>query len=805
MKILKLSLLSILEIFIFSCGIAEETITLKLPWMPDPQDTRPFAQVDLAVIRAFQEKYPHIKLRPFSGITISGMSMDSAALMAIAGGTAPDIIYVNFRQSDTYIQQGFLLPLDEYLKQIPEELQNIRIVKPVWPVIKRKGPDGKEHVYAIPYNLYIRTLSYNKEPFAKIGLDPEHPPRDWNELYEYAWRLTNSKNKTYGIFMETGPMGTAWDFMTYLWSAGGEAVRQDKNGEWRAVFDSYEATEALYFYMRLFTTKWTDSNGKTMEGFIFRKDIDAIAGEEGRVGMGMNYLDDRFIIATGIDPSLVGIAPVPLGPRGLRGSELNCPMMGIFAGQKDKHVQDAAWKYIWFFDSEEARKIRLKIMVEHGYGKFMNPIYLKRYGYEEYLEDVPKSWLPVFEEAMENGKPEPYGKNCQMIYNFLTNPIDEALSLEYRGKLGNTDNEKRKNIKEILAKAVNRTNKEMIGKLSSDEQNFRNKIAFIVAVIIACIFCIVLWNVWTIFTPKGKYVPKGWGFKKYSVAYIIILPAVISIGLWMYLPIFMGSKMVFQNYRFIGGSSWVGLENFANVIFDITWWKSVWYTFYYMILILGLGFIPPIILAILLQEVSHGKVLYRTIYYLPAVISGFVVIYLWRLFYEPSDIGVLNQILGFLGIGNQRWLGDERLAMLCCVIPTVWAGVGPGCLIYLAALKSVPDELYESADIDGANFMGKIRHVVLPTLKALIIIQFVGAFIASAQSAGFILVMTFGGPNEVTKVAGLHIFEKAYLYLRFGTATTMAWILGMMLLGFTVYQLKMLSNLEFRAAGVMEK
>ncbi|MCK4249081.1 MAG: sugar ABC transporter permease, partial [Candidatus Omnitrophica bacterium] len=191
--------------------------------------------------------------------------------------------------------------------------------------------------------------------------------------------------------------------------------------------------------------------------------------------------------------------------------------------------------------------------------------------------------------------------------------------------------------------------------------------------------------------------------------------------------------------------------------------------------------------------------------YLPAVISGFVVIYLWRLFYDPSSIGVLNQILAVFGLEPLRWIQDERLAMVCCVIPTIWAGMGPGCLIYLAALKGIPDELYEAADVDGTSFFEKIRYITIPNLKALIIINFIGAFIAAAQNSGMILVMTFGGPNDATKVAGLHIFEKAYLYLKFGTATTMAWILGITLLGFTVNQLKMLSNLEFRAAGTMKK
>jgi multiple sugar transport system permease protein len=124
--------------------------------------------------------------------------------------------------------------------------------------------------------------------------------------------------------------------------------------------------------------------------------------------------------------------------------------------------------------------------------------------------------------------------------------------------------------------------------------------------------------------------------------------------------------------------------------------------------------------------------------------------------------------------------------------------MGPGSLIYLAALKGIPDELYEAADIDGAGFFQKIFTIVIPNLKALIIIQFIAAFIASAQQSGFILVMTFGGPNEATRVADLLIFEKAYLYLEFGIATTMAWILGMLLMGFTVIQLRKLSRMEFK-------
>ena len=144
-----------------------------------------------------------------------------------------------------------------------------------------------------------------------------------------------------------------------------------------------------------------------------------------------------------------------------------------------------------------------------------------------------------------------------------------------------------------------------------------------------------------------------------------------------------------------------------------------------------------------------------------------------------------------------HWLADPDTAMLSCVIPMIWAGMGPGCLIYLAALKGIPDDLYEAADIDGATFVDKILFVVFPVLKPLILINFVGAFIASFYNAtGNILVMTGGAAN--TEVAGLHIWYKAFTFLQFGPATAAAWMLGVILIGFTVQQLKLLARVEFR-------
>jgi len=782
-----------------------ENLTLKVFNLPDPRFMDPATLADLAVVEEFKRRHPNVSLVPFSGLQIEGMGQDSRPLMAIAGGMSPDIIYVNFRQSDTYISQGFLYPMDEFLDEVAEEELNYRVAKPVWPVVRRPGEDGETHLWALPYNLYVKALVYRKDLFHEVGLDPERPPRNWEEFEEYAHQLTRPEKGQYGLFMPIGETGAS-QWTTFLWSAGGDAIALNEDGEWRAVFDSDEAAESLLYLVNLELRPWRDATGKLQRGYTY-KDTDLwTKWRDGQIGMRIDYLDNQNIGRGITEPDLIGIAPVPRGPTGLRGSEVNCRMMGIFSDIKPRdgytaaEIRRAAWDYIWFYDSIEARRIRTRVYVEQGYGKFVNPLYLKQFGYEEYLEQVPPTWLAVWEEALENGRPEPYGKNCQMVYIFMSRPIAAAMQLEEQGKLGATDDEKKARIRELLAEHAERTNVEMIGAITPEERRKRNNVALVVGICLVATFLFVLRRVWNIFTPPEAVQQGGWQFRKYKWAYIILIPAVGSIVLWKYYPMFMGSVMAFQDYRVVGESQFVGLQNLADVLWDATWWKSLGRTCYYMLLMLSLGFTAPIILAILLAEVSHGKIVYRTLYYLPAILTGMVVLYLWKLMFDPGDHGVLNLLLAKVGISKLKWLKDPGLAMLCCVIPTVWAGMGPGCLIYLAALKAVPDDLYEAADIDGCGFFGKIRHITLPTLRGLIIIKFIGAFIMASQSSGMILVMTFGGPGEATKVAGLHIFEKAYLLSRFGTAVTMAWMLGIVMLCFTTMQLKRLSKMEFTTA-----
>ncbi len=779
-------------------------LPLRVFRLPDARSTRASDLADLAVIDEFRRRFPEIQLLGDTGVSIEGMELDSKPLMAIAGGVSPDVIYVNFRMSDTFISQGFLYPLDEFIQGIPGEPLAQRVPAPVVPVIHRPGEGGREHWWAMPYSMWVRGLYYRKDLFQEVGLDPNRPPQDWKEFEECARRLSRPDKGISAILLNSG-YAISIDWMGLLWSAGGEVVTQDDQGAWRAAFDSPEGVDATLFFVELHTRKWRDISGQLRRGYGCAETDPERKWADGKVGMYIYYLQENMI-AGDVNPDLVGVAPVPRGPTGRRGNEINCAMLGIFsgiqprAGYTAQEIRRAAWEYIWFYGGEEAARIRTRTLVERGLGRLVNPLLLKKFGYDEYLALSPPTWAAALEEAIRSGRPEPYGHNCQMIYQAMQYPLRQCIDLELAGELGQDDAARRAKVGEILKQSAQRLNEEMLGVLPPEERQKRNHVALAVAIALFSAFLLLLYRVWRIFTPEEARTRGGWQFRRYLWAYIILLPAALSVLVWMYVPMGMGTVMAFQDYRVIGHSAFVGLQNLADVLWDPSWWHSLWVTFEYMALMLGLGFLPPIFLAILLTEVSHGKVLYRTLYYLPAVLTGMVVIYLWKLIFDPTDVGLLNILLAAAGFAPHGWLTDQRLALLCCVIPTIWAGMGPGCLIYLAALKSVPDDLYEAADMDGCGFWGKIYHITLPTLKPLIIIQFIGAFIAASESTGFILVMTFGGPGETTRVAGLHIFQKAYLFLRFGSAVTMAWLLGVIMLSFTVLQLRRLSRMEFRAA-----
>jgi len=850
----------------------------------------PVYKADPAKYGKFDWDNVEIQLKPFSGIKVEGVEND---LLAIAGNMAPDVLYINFRKSDNYISNNFLYPLDEFIQKLPKKerdyFYNDRIHPKIVPVIRRQGPDGKVHLWTIPYggSPLGKVLLYRKDLFDKNNVPYPDNNWTWEKMLDACRRICDPANGIYGMQLGRGK-NESWQWLTFLWCAGGEAMEfNEKAGKWSCTFGSEAGVRALDFYIRLCAEKWIDRAGHVRRGYVYK---DARAGQKwtnGEIAIQIAYIDEKSL--TSFNPEIIGMVPVPMGipdEKGIRhrGGELNCTMFGMFGGIEDPVIRDAAWEYMYHRDSDAGLKARTDVLVSGGLGQFVMPKYLKKFGYEDILRLSPKAFTELYDIALSHGKPEPYGKNSNFAYEQMSIPLQIAESMALSDQLSQNPQERLHQLRRILRDAQNRANELMIGDITPQERIKRRVIAGVVLFGILVAYFFVFRKIFRIFTPPKNVLgdkQESWGFRRYFWAYILLIPAVLTILMWQYVPLARGSVMAFQDYKIIGKSIWVGVDNFGNLLVDSFWWSSLWNALRYSLLVISMTFLPPMILAILLQEVPHGKLLYRMIYYLPAVISGLVTMLLWKQFYEPSEFGALNQIIlripaiGFIGLGAvlmvicfmfarrlafyrlwgvmscfiavgfilfgtvsalafpvifpgheslsmtashfftrlfqcnsepYRWLFNPNTAMISCVVPMVWAGMGPGCLIYLAALKGIPEDYYEAADLDGATFIDKILFVVFPTLKALIVINFVGAFIHSwYSSTGNILVMTGGDAATRTETAGLFIWYKAFTYLNFGPATAAAWMLAFMLIGFTVYQLQILSKVEFKNAGASEK
>jgi multiple sugar transport system permease protein len=814
----------------------------------------------LEIVDTFRQRFPHIKPVSSQGLVIPGETMDFTPLMQIAGDIAPDVMFVNFRQSDTYIRSKFLHPLESYIEasvgaEIPgghlldlrdyldrlraapgyEAEVRDRVPIPCWDVMRRRCPYGDAcsyldkrgeppaprhfHVWSYPIGPLLGVLYYRWDYFYEAGL-PARPPANLDELLEWSRKLHNPEAGRYGLMINH--VNLCWNTTSFLYAHGGRLVEQDSEGAWRTAFDSEAAVNAYYYFARLCREPFRNRHGE-FDSSVYIRSYDS-EGDDDAYAIFLHYLDYQYFGRH--DPAKYHFGPVPAGPEGLRGNEFNSEMLGIYAGLEDEPAKrDAAWEYIRFYAGREARTIRARHLVEQGFGHFVRSDLLVAAGFPEYVRRVPREWEEVFRAAVTHGVPEPYGTNCQKIYTYVDRTLeqirtDPAVGVAIRAF---DETAAKARIREILESAVERTNRKMMNIYSPEETRFRNRVAAGAAAVIVVLFALLFRRVFTTFAEAQRDLQpvveggrrRGWQLARYGKAYLILLPALGLIAIWAYYPLARGGVMAFQDYNVRGFSQWVGMSNFANVLFDPEFWHAMWIALKYTILFMALGFVTPIILAFLLTAVPRGKILFRMIYYLPAVLSGVVVIFLWKGFYAPdgvfSDIvngciAILNLLPGLeLEPVHIDWLESPRWALPVSLLPVAWAGMGPGCLIYLAALKTVPEELYEAAEVDGAGFLGKVAHIAVPGIRSLVFINFIGAVIGAMKGGGeFMLAMTGGGPYTpygATEVVGLHIFWEAFAFLRFGTAVSMAWIVGSFLIGFTVLQLQRLSRMEFRTAG----
>ncbi|MEN6644593.1 MAG: extracellular solute-binding protein [Armatimonadia bacterium] len=718
--------------------------------------------------------------------------------------------------------------------------------------------------YALPNRggTYVGIL-YSKTLLRKAGLDPMHPPKTYDEFIRWVRLLYDPVKKTYGLELTSqswafapwvATTGSSIVVQDRKCTACGKTVTFNEQatqfvcpcGEdvsrvvptWRCNVASPECTAAVAFYYRLRWAPWIMDRSTHEPVELTKQDVDngyvMFRGKrivfspddvvEGSIGVTTTALTDT-LKRLGRDLAMyplwagdmtefqnLGIPPDDLGMMPFPGMNSSCrPVLqasnsffmigkdvlrrGGDTPQEKKAYRDLVWDMMRRICSPEGSDEDIRRKVAAGQAKFLNPRDLERLGFKDYLREMPPENLQMWQQ-IEAGKllevVEPFmGKWLQFRDFYQREVIDLVLrpsgkEFDYNTALKDLERDANTGI--------------MFERPREVLDQYRPK-ARIIAAFIAlflAFFTVLIIRDQMKRTESKAGVYKGW------LPWLMLLPAVASIALWGYYPLARGLVMAFQDYKVVGRSPFVGLSNFISIALDPNFYHYLFTTFRFVLWNLGLAFCTPIILAFFLTEVPRFKVFFRTLFFLPQMTSGLVVTLMWKEMYAGTAQGTINRLLApILGMWDLKpvdWLGNPHTVMACVILPSVWAAAGIGSLIYLAALKSVPEELYEAANIDGATILGRIRHITLPTIAPLVLINFVGAFIGTFQSMGQIFLLTFGGPGKETMVMGMAIWQEAYVNMRFSLATSYAWILGSILIGFTYMQLRILRRVDFRQA-----
>jgi len=294
--------------------------------------------------------------------------------------------------------------------------------------------------------------------------------------------------------------------------------------------------------------------------------------------------------------------------------------------------------------------------------------------------------------------------------------------------------------------------------------------------------------------------------------YMFIMPWLVGTAIFMLGPMLVSLLLSFSSWDMIEPAKWVGLGNFSEMAGDDRFWKSLQVTGLYTVFSVPLGVAGSLALALLLNTKIKGQAIFRTLFYLPAVASAVAASLIWLRVFNP-ETGLLNYITGVLHLnpllkaagltdptsGYVNWLGNEKTALGSLIVMSLW-GIGGGMVIYLAGLQGIPQSYYDAAEVDGANVFQKFRHVTLPLLTPTIFFTLIMGVIGSFQAFTQSFVMTGGGPNNATLFYVLYLYQNAFQFLKMGYASALAWVLFLIILCFTMLQMKMSKWVHYEGA-----
>ena len=267
--------------------------------------------------------------------------------------------------------------------------------------------------------------------------------------------------------------------------------------------------------------------------------------------------------------------------------------------------------------------------------------------------------------------------------------------------------------------------------------------------------------------------------------YFCVAPWIVGFILFTLAPMVASAWYSFNKWNFISPPHFNGLANYLYAFKDPLFLKSLVNTAYFSVGSVPVELVFGLLVALLMNNNLKGISLFRSIYYLPAVMSGVAVILLWRWVFDPK-FGMLNQMLRLFGIRGPTWIYSPQWVIPAFIVMTLW-GVGGYMILYLAGLQGVPTELYEAANIDGAGRIRRLFNITIPMISPVIFFNLVIGVIGSFQVFTSSFIMTNGGPNNASLFYVLYLYRQAFQYFNAGYGSALAWILFLIIILLTAF------------------
>jgi multiple sugar transport system permease protein len=255
------------------------------------------------------------------------------------------------------------------------------------------------------------------------------------------------------------------------------------------------------------------------------------------------------------------------------------------------------------------------------------------------------------------------------------------------------------------------------------------------------------------------------------VGYLMVLPYILHLIVFVGYPLAFAFVLIFHRWNIYTPMKWVGLGNIRLLLTDPLVWRALGNTLYFLLIHIPLQLVVALGLAQLLNQRIRGRAFFRASYFMPFVISGVVVTILWQQLYA-EETGIINGLLQLIGLPKIGWLTDRRFAMPAIAIMATWKNVGLYIVLFLVGLQSIPSQLYEAAELDGASGWQQFRLITIPMLNPTIMLVLVLSTIGGFSLFIEPYVMTGGGPANSTLSGILYLYKQAFFFSKMGYATT---------------------------------